>query len=92
MIRHWQGHGYITCYSAGLQTCITPDGSVWTCVNKREHAAAKLGNLRDESFGQIWQRGGPKLVNDQCRVLCRGHVPNLALQELMREIPHGKFI
>jgi len=92
MYRDWRGHGYTTCYWAGLQTCITPDGSVWTCVNKREHAAARLGCLADESFGEIWQRGGPKPVDGSCRVLCRGHVPNLALQEIMADAPHGNFI
>ncbi len=93
MYRNWQGHGYTTCYWAGLQTVITPDGSLWACVNKREHAAAWLGNLGQQSFRAIWStRGGPQAVNHDCRVMCRGHVPNLALQEIMTEMPHGNFI
>lgn len=92
MYRDWRGHGYHTCYWAGLQTVITPDGSVWTCVNKREHAAAWLGNLEADDFRTIWRNGGAKMVDESCRVLCRGHVPNLALQELMQPMPHGNFI
>jgi GTP 3',8-cyclase len=93
MYRDWHGHGYQTCYWAGLQTCITPDGSVWTCVNKREHAAAWLGNLTQDNFYAIWsEHGGAKQVDETCRVLCRGHVPNVALSEMLQPVPHGNFI
>ena len=54
--RDWDGHGYGTCWWSALQTCITPNGSVWTCVNKREHSGAKVGDLSRESFADIWAR------------------------------------
>ena len=93
MYQSWQGHGYVTCYWAGMQTVITPDGSLWACVNKREHAAAWLGNLGMDSFREIWKsNGGPKAVDESCRVLCRGHVPNVALQDIMQEMQHKNFI
>jgi MoaA/NifB/PqqE/SkfB family radical SAM enzyme len=93
MYRTWQGHGYTTCYWAAMQTVITPDGSVWTCGNKREHAGGWLGNLKSDPFNIIWSdSGGPKEVDEHCRVLCRGHVPNVALQDIMREQPHKNFI
>ena len=93
MYRNWHGHGYTTCYWAGMQTVITPDGSLWTCVNKRENAGAWLGNLRDQPFAQLWaESGGVKEVDGDCRVLCRGHVPNVSLQAMMSEVPHKNFI
>jgi hypothetical protein len=45
MYRGWAGHGYRTCWWSVLQTCITPNGKVWVCVNKREHPAAEIGDL-----------------------------------------------
>jgi MoaA/NifB/PqqE/SkfB family radical SAM enzyme len=93
MYRDWRGHGYDTCYWAGLQTIITPDGSLWICGNKREQASGWLGNMNHESFRKILTlRGGAQEVNDTCRVLCRGHVPNVALQDIMLDLPHKNFI
>ncbi len=91
--RDWQGHGYSTCHWSAMQTVITPNGKVWTCVNKREHADALLGDLNCESFAQVWDRvGKPCAVNDTCRVMCRGHISNLTLDWVMSEQPHVNFI
>ncbi|HEY5989585.1 MAG TPA: radical SAM/SPASM domain-containing protein [Streptosporangiaceae bacterium] len=93
MYRDWDGHGYATCWWAGLQTVITPNGKMWRCVNTREHAGALLGDLTRESFADIWQRAGPCPVGPGCRVLCRGHVANVALDEILRaDRPHANFI
>lgn len=91
--RTWQGHGYQTCYWPGMQTVITPNGRVWRCVNKREHAGALLGDLAEESFAAIWQRaGGACTVDSQCRVMCRGHVANQTINAVMTEPTHSAFI
>ena len=92
MYRDWNGHGYDTCYYSGLSTVITPNGNVWTCVNKREHAGALMGNLETESFSDIWARRKLAHVNGDCRVLCRGHIANLTLTEVMRDVSHVNFI
>lgn len=92
MYQNWNGHGYPTCWWAGLSTVITPNGKVWTCVNKREHAGAELGDLSRETFADIWRRAGPAMVSHDCRVLCRGHVANTSLAVLMADQPHGNFI
>lgn len=90
----WTGHQYKTCYWSGLSTVITPNGKVWECVNKREHAAAEIGDLTRESFASIWERHRPCQVDGTCRLLCRGHVANLELDRLMGlpQRPHGNFI
>lgn len=91
MYRHWR-RGYETCYWTQMQTVITPNGKVWSCVNKREHAGALLGDLSQESFSEVWQRSGACQVDKDCRVLCRGHLPNLTLNEMMKEPIHKEFI
>lgn len=89
----WEGHGYPTCYWAAMQTVVTPNGKVWRCVNKREHAEALLGDLAVESFADIWARaGGPCAVDSQCRVMCRGHIANQSLTDVLAPTPHANFI
>lgn len=91
--RTWSGHGYETCHWSAMQTVITPNGKVWSCVNKREHAGALLGDLTQESFSDIWQRrGGSCVVDGQCRVMCRGHLPNQTLDAIMQPVKHEAFI
>lgn len=92
MYQNWQGHGYETCYYSGLSTVITPNGNVWTCVNKREHAGEMMGNIGEESFSDIWKRRTLAHVNGDCRVMCRGHIANQTLNEVMRDTKHVNFI
>lgn len=92
LYRDWGGHGYQTCWWSGLQTVVTPNGSVWTCVNKREHPASLLGSLADESFEDIWARRPLAKVDGSCRIACRGHVPNRALDQMMRPAAHAAFV
>lgn len=90
--RDWAGHGYETCWWSALQTVITPNGFVWTCVNKREHPASLLGELAEEPFEDIWARRPLAKVDGSCRVMCRGHIPNLTLTDLMAEKRHAAFV
>lgn len=93
MYRDWHGHGYPTCYWSAMQTVITPNGKVWRCTNKREHADALLGDLSAESFAEVWARaGGPCRVDGKCRVMCIGHTKNLVLDKIMQPMQHSNFI
>lgn len=93
MYRDWRGHGYPVCHWSALQTVITPNGHVWRCVNKRGHQGALLGDLTVDSFADIWARsGGSCFVESDCRVMCRGALANLTLNELMTEPKHPNFI
>lgn len=92
MYRDWQGHGYTRCQWAGMQTVITPNGKVWRCLNKREHADALLGDLNDVDFADLWRvKGGSCAVDDSCRVLCRGHIANQSLNAIMAQPVHAEF-
>jgi hypothetical protein len=75
-----------------MQTVITPNGKAWMCVNKREHSAAEIGDLSRETFRDIWARRQIAAVDADCRVMCRGHVPNLVLSEVMTFRAHSNFI
>lgn len=93
LYRDWGGHGYPRCHWTQLQTVITPDARVWTCVNRRGFDGDCIGDLTTEPFEMIWQRSGAKVVDSNCRVMCRGHIPNLTLDKMMSEQPeHGGFI
>jgi hypothetical protein len=89
----WTGHGYSTCHWSALQTVISPNGKVWRCTNKTEHADACLGDLSTESFVDVWARsGGACQVDKGCRVSCIGHTKNITLNDLMQPVLHGNFI
>lgn len=92
LYRNWQEHGYGTCWWSALQTVITPNGLVWGCLNKRGHKPAALGDLTQESFANIWQAAPIRMVDGDCRVMCRGHLPNLSLAALGGEGEHRNFI
>lgn len=89
---HYQDRGYNFCYWSGLQAVVTPDGRVWACCNKRGFDGAELGDLNKEPFADIWERRPLQQVNGDCRMMCRGHIPNLALQKIMEPMAHGEFI
>jgi MoaA/NifB/PqqE/SkfB family radical SAM enzyme len=92
MYRDWNGRSYTTCHWTQVQAVITPNGKVWACVNKREHAAALLGDLIEEPLPTIWQRSGACTVDGSCRVMCRGHIANITLDAIMTEPPHKEFV
>jgi len=92
MYWNWGGFPYPTCYWSQLQTTITPDGSVWTCVNRRGFDGDKLGNLHDEPFADIWARSDKFQINGDCRLMCRGSLANPVLNEMFSKQAHGNFI
>ncbi len=92
MYQDWSGHGYETCWWSGLQTVVTPNGKMWTCVNKREHAGAEVGDLSQETFSDVWARHRLEKVTGDCRVMCRGHLPNLALEAMLAPREHPEFV
>lgn len=89
----WQSHGYPTCYGVRLNTTITPDGRMWLCPNRREYAGSCLGDLRTESFTDIWARHpGQYPVDAQCRAMCRLHPINQQLASMATPLPHEAFL
>ena len=91
--RDWDGHGYPTCWWSALQTVITPNGKLWTCVNRRGFKGDEIGDLNTDTLYNIWQQHQVKQVDHDCRVMCRGHVPNTVLDKVMSNSnPHNYFV
>lgn len=91
--RDWAGHGYDTCLGVRVNTTVTADGRVWLCPNRRGMAGSCLGDLRTESFADIWARHpGSFSVNDQCRVMCRLHPVNQVLSAVESPRAHEAFV
>lgn len=88
----WNGHDYKTCYWSSLQSVITPNGKMWTCVNKREFPSEEIGDLSVESFAHVWLRHSPCQVNETCRLMCRGHLANQALTQIIPRVEHAAFV
>lgn len=92
MYATWEGHGYERCHWSALQTVITPSGALWTCVNRREDRGSYLGSLAEERFDEIWRRQRAHRVDQYCRLMCRGHLANLAIEEMLTPMPHEEFV
>ena len=89
----WQGHGYSTCYGVRLNATITPDSRMWLCVNRRGVTGSCLGDLKAESFGDIWARHpGHYTVDKGCRAMCRLNPINQTLAAVYAERKHEAFI
>jgi len=88
---NWESHGYNECLWSAVQTVVTPDGHVWTCVNKRGEPDCCLGDLNNLTFQDIWRSRPIACVNAQCRVMCRGHLPNQFMHWVFRRRPHSDF-
>lgn len=88
---NWTDHGYSQCHGIQLNTTITPDGRVWVCPQRRGVTA--LGDLRTESFRDIWARHPRTLAVDAgCRVMCRLHPVNETLAALRTPRAHEAFV
>lgn len=91
--RRWSGHGYAQCHGPALNTTITPDGRVWVCPQRRGIAGSELGDLRRESFADLWSRhSGHWTVDAQCRAMCRLHAVNQSLAPVFAVRPHEAFV
>lgn len=91
--RDWAGHGYDACYGVRLHATVTPDGRVWACPQRRGMRGSCLGDLREESFGEVWTRHpGQWTVDGGCRAMCRLHQVNSVLATVFRTRAHEAFV
>ena len=91
--RDWTGRSYETCHGIKLNATITPDGRVWVCPQRRGMPGSEIGDLRRESFADLWARH-PKQWTDfaQCRLMCRLHLLNEQLSPVLRAYQHEAFV
>ena len=89
----WTDRGYDVCHGIKLHATVTPDGRVWVCVQRRGMVGSCVGDLRTESFAEIWQRHPGQWTDfAECRVMCRLHQVNEQLDPVFAEMPHEAFV
>lgn len=89
--RHWE-RDYKTCAAILFTSVITPNGKVWTCVNRRGFPDSCIGDLTVEPFEKVWRKQKGVHEFSQCRVLCRGDALNVHLDALAKPIQHAEFL
>lgn len=91
--RDWQGRSYPACYGVRMNATITPDGRVWLCPQHRGVEGSCIGDLSRESFAELWARHpGEHTDFSKCRVMCRLHLVNQALDAAFRPYQHEEFV
>jgi MoaA/NifB/PqqE/SkfB family radical SAM enzyme len=78
-----QPKDYRACHVAELRTTVTPSG-VYVCPYHRGNPAAKLGDLDDTSFADLWARADTTVVDPRrdCRFHCARHTANVEIAAL----------
>jgi MoaA/NifB/PqqE/SkfB family radical SAM enzyme len=91
--RDWSGRSYAACHGIKLNATITPDGRVWVCPQRRGVAGSAIGDLRVESFADLWARHPGQWTDfEQCRAMCRLHLINETLDAVYRPYAHEAFV
>ncbi len=91
--RDWTSHGYSACHGIKVATTITPDGRMWVCPQRRGVEGSCLGDLRTESFTQIWSRHPGQWTDfSACRAMCRMHLTNQVLAPVFAAREHEAFV
>ncbi len=91
--RDWTGHGYDACKGIQLHATVTPDGRVWVCAQRRGVAGSCVGDLRAQSFAELWQSHPGQWTDfTNCRAMCRLHLVNGQIAALEQPRPHEAFV
>lgn len=89
----WTGHRYAACHGIKMVSQITPDGRMWVCPNRRGMPGSELGDLRVESFADIWARHPGQWTDfSDCRAMCRLNQINESLAPVFAPLRHKAFV
>jgi MoaA/NifB/PqqE/SkfB family radical SAM enzyme len=91
------GRNYSKCLGHNFLGGISADGTVWLCLNHRYYEGFDIGNLREQSFKEIWngekrKQAIQKICLEECPKLCRPHELNKFLDYIIRDNPHKNFL
>jgi len=97
LLRENGGRTYSKCLGHNFLGGISADGTVWLCLNKRHHKGFDVGNLKVQSFKEVWngerRREAIQKINlDDCMRLCRPHELNKFLNHIVKGNPHSSFL
>jgi radical SAM protein with 4Fe4S-binding SPASM domain len=91
------GRSYERCLAHFLEAVISADAKVYLCCHTQGQERFCLGDLREQTFAEIWHGERARQVYDSfdprstCPPACRLHLQNQMLQELSRGV-HPNFI
>lgn len=76
----YQAKDYAACAIAELRTTVTPTG-VYICPYHRGNEKAKLGDIRDTSFAEMWHKADTTVIDPRkdCRFQCARHPSNVEI-------------
>lgn len=91
------GRDYPTCIGHAFLGTIASNGDVFVCCHKRGMPRFKYGNLKEQSFKEIWASAQRKLAIDRidvsrCHPLCKAHEFNKLLHRMSGEQKHPDFL
>lgn len=93
------GRNYEECYGHYFVPCVGATGAVWLCTHMRHIAGFSFGNLKEQSFREIWdskrrQRVIKRIDFAKCQDCCKLHQVNKLLWEMKNPIEelHPEFI
>jgi len=91
------GRNYGKCYGHQFATVISASGDMYICCHLRGYEKYKLGNIKKQSFLEIWNSERRKNVYENidfkdCIPLCRCNTFNQILWELKKTADHVNFL
>lgn len=83
-----QSKSYQKCLTTELRTTITPSG-VYTCPYHRGNTFAKIGDISEQSFQEMWQNADSSIIDPakNCTFHCARHESNLEIERLATASP-----
>ena len=96
-INNDEPRGYDNCYGQQFFSQIDPNGNVVICCEHKGQEEYVLGNLRQQTFREIWEGEQRQKVLagfdfKGCPKYCRGHPINRLLQEVVSSSGHDTFL
>lgn len=84
---------YESCPVAELRTTVTPSG-VYTCAYHRGNEKAKLGDIQEQSFSELWKNADTKVINPSkdCQFHCARHVSVKEVQKISEGASQIKLV
>jgi MoaA/NifB/PqqE/SkfB family radical SAM enzyme len=97
LLREDAGRTYTKCLGHNFLGGISADGTVWICLNYRYREGYDIGNLKGQTFREIWggqrrQEVMQKINLAECPKLCRPHELNKFLDHATKDNPHKNFL
>lgn len=92
------GKEYSRCLGHFLEATISADSKVYICCHTQGQEQFCLGDLREESFHDIWYGERARRVyesfdpRETCPAACRLHLQNNVLHAIQQGVTHGNFI